>query len=287
MRPASTCVAFSLIEMLVTIGLVMILATLGVVTMGKFLERASGIHCVSNLKQIGMATVAYASEHGGELPFYYYQPTEGNSGSGAIAGTWFYLLAPYLSVPRTEVNTLPANTDRTLLGTADVPIEKANVFTCPGHRTSESTLYWKPKPMSFPTRIPVSYSPSLTLGTTALYYSQSHRRGAGILHPTGYTMYPIKLHEIATPTKKIWICDSSTAAYLNTSESRWLPGGNPNPEYHYPYYSFTRHDQAGNALFFDGHVERMPLTTFTEYPLGLTKALVRYFHPFREAQLDE
>lgn len=282
MKPIRRVRAFSVTELLVIIGIIVLLALLAFPAFEKMQGHGNSAKCVSNLRQIGSATALYIAEHQNELSFYYYQPSEGASGSGAVPGTWFYNLAPYLSVPRTEVNDPAiASEERTLLGTSSRGISGPCVFTCPSHGRNESPEKWSPKPMTFPTRIPVSYAPTLTLGASLVTSSQSR----GTLHPSGYIMYPLRLQEIVAPSKKIWLMDSPMPHFLNASSSRWAK--DRENTYNYPYQAFTRHEGEGNALFFDGHVERLPLATFTEYPLGIDKALLRYFNPLREPSMDE
>ncbi len=95
---------FTLPELLVTLALVAILTTLVPRGIQKLGARGKEARCASHLRQIGLATTHFATDHRNEIPFYYYQPSEGAAGSGAVPGTWFYNLAPYLSVPRTEVD---------------------------------------------------------------------------------------------------------------------------------------------------------------------------------------
>lgn len=275
--------AFSLTELLVIIGIIALLSLLAFPALEKMQGHGNSAKCMANLRQLGSATTLYVAEHQNELPFYYYQPSEGASGSGAVPGTWFYNLAPYLSVPRTEVdNPAIASEERTLLGTPSQGISGPCVFTCPAHGRNESPEKWSPRPMTFPTRIPVSYAPSLVLGASLRAPSQSHR---GTPHPSGYIMYPLRFQEIVAPSKKIWLMDSPIPHFMNTSSSRWTK--DRENTYNFPYQAFTRHEGAGNVLFFDGHVERLPLTAFTKYPLGIDKALGRYFNPLREPSLDE
>ncbi len=271
--------AFTLLELLVTMILLAVLVFLIMSTLKSMRERGWEAQCVSHLKQIGAATAMYAAEHQNELPYYHYQPGVGQTGSGSIPGTWFYNLAPYLSVPRTEVeNPAVGHVERTQLGTPEQRISKPCVFTCPGHRRTETNQKWQPEPMTFPALAPVSYAPATTLGSALV------SRGQGDSHPSGHVMYALRYHEVESPGQKIWLCDSPLPHFLNISAARWQP-----PEQYadnFPYQGFTRHNDGGNALFYDGHVEHLLLTTFTEYPLGIAKAVTRYFHPFRHASLD-
>ncbi len=68
-NPASTSRAFTLIELLVVISIVAILAAMLLPALASAKERSKGAACLSNLRQIGIATRAYAEDNSGNIPF--------------------------------------------------------------------------------------------------------------------------------------------------------------------------------------------------------------------------
>ena len=62
--------AFTLVELLVVIGIIAILLALLLPSLNKARESARGVACASNLRQIGLGFLMYANENRQRLPFH-------------------------------------------------------------------------------------------------------------------------------------------------------------------------------------------------------------------------
>jgi prepilin-type N-terminal cleavage/methylation domain-containing protein/prepilin-type processing-associated H-X9-DG protein len=84
--------AFTLIELLVVISIIAILAALAVPAISGGLARAKSAGCLSNLRQIGIATIGYATENDYDLP---------NAGSGGTP-EWALAIEPYAGSSKSQ-----------------------------------------------------------------------------------------------------------------------------------------------------------------------------------------
>lgn len=80
--------AFTLVELLVVIGIIGVLMALLLPTLGRAREAAAITQCLSNMRQLQMAQVAYAADQDNYLVV---------AGNGTEQGAWIAALQPYSS----------------------------------------------------------------------------------------------------------------------------------------------------------------------------------------------
>jgi prepilin-type processing-associated H-X9-DG protein len=132
-------IAFTLVELLVVIGIIAVLVGILLPALNRAREQANLLKCLSNCRQMGMATMLFAQDHHGYMPtvsddFYakYADPSRikflYRSNANQNVFDWASSLVPYLGTRTGDLNSFMLNATG-----------QSKVFVCPNDYWQDAT----------------------------------------------------------------------------------------------------------------------------------------------------
>ena len=240
--------AFTLVELLVVIGIIALLISVLLPALNKARQSANNVKCLSNQRQIGQATMMYVQAHKGTLPVHLEwtggTPAPRNNSSPYFAN-WDRLLSPYLGIKNMDMRANQTNP----------PQQFAPVLWCPRDIRSPEP------PAGF-------YRRSYTLN--AINTGVGMTNYGVTLGPTAWLqgIAAPKITQIKDPTKTIFLYERyqlNPTDVWSTQNLQWFFTGGatvgtlgsplPGNGMIYPDRSVTYHGNTMAVLLLDGHAE--------------------------------
>lgn len=231
--------AFTLVELLVVIGIIALLVSILLPALSRARRSAETVNCLSNLRQLGLATAMYNDEWRGYMPY----PTTQLDTSGDPS-LWFNVLDPYLQAA----------------------VQGANNRT--GVAAERNYAAYKQCPVY------ESFSGGKDSGAqdTLKEYSRTYKMNAMIRHNNPKSQ--AKITEIRQPAEFVYIGDGLSMDLIGEIPNNF-ENGQFSMEVNDPTEASPalRHNGGANILFVDGHAANIVLKTIKKHLRGANSAI--------------
>jgi prepilin-type N-terminal cleavage/methylation domain-containing protein/prepilin-type processing-associated H-X9-DG protein len=225
---APRCVlpGFTLVELLVVIGIIALLISMLLPALNRAREQANRTACASNLRQCGLATTMYLNDNKGRFPAHESGSVLSYYSWGGKAGTEYTATERFINPYIGKLGETSQNDQ----GVTDV-------FRCPSDNGAAAGMW------------PHSRHPSLhdTFGSSYFYNSSADANEDG---PQGRGLHGKKVTQVKNSTRCVLANDFAFNCYF----LGWVP-----------FQSMYWHDRKklgwANVLFVDGHVQYLQATT--------------------------
>lgn len=167
-RDNSASAGFTLVEVLVVLAIIALLAMVAFPALSRSLEKSRTAKCLGNLKQLGLATLAYAADNNQALPPAIIEFSQGGM------RMWYHQIRPYLgetnmSLSQTASPQYPDGINLDCFYCPSVPYPRAYPHT---HYSCNNNVFKNPNPRT-PDDIPQTRLSRIPRPSKVVMYTES------------------------------------------------------------------------------------------------------------------
>ncbi len=261
--------AFTLVELLVVIGIIALLISILLPSLNRAREQAKAIKCAANLRSLGQAVQLYASQNKGFLAWYSNNARVLRAGNNPA----FVYVDPYIEVSTTDADTGVTTIQYDFYWAVPYCAESKmpkEILNCPSEnynsRTGTGDAMWRHYGLNAFGMSQVNFTRAEVFGSTAAE-TALFRNTAQFKFSSGANKWVGKnLGKIRNASDIIFAQDSYETTIDGNEDTfwDWKQHAPPNTAVDMAHETL-RHNKRANILFTDGHLDSFTREDLEDY----------------------